>query len=204
MARWTNEVTTPEALALLYGSVGAASLHKEVSTIAPVYRALIEASPFLILASCGPGGLDASPRGDAPGFVHVEDDKTLLIPDRRGNNRIDSLRNIVGDPRVALLFLIPGRAETLRVNGRATIVADPGLLARFAVGGKPPCSVLAVEVDTVFFQCGRAVLRSHLWDAPAANGLPSAGDMLAALSAGAIDGKAYDADLPARQQSTLY
>ena len=204
MARWTHTVTTQQELALLFGSVGAASLQKEVLTVHPCYRALIEASPFFVLATSGPDGLDASPRGDLPGFVVVEDEKTLLIPDRRGNNRIDSLHNLVADPRVALLFLIPGRAETLRVNGRASIVLDAPLLERFAVDGKRPACVLAVDVETMFFQCGRAILRSHLWDATPAAGLPTAGEMLAALSAGAIDGEAYDRDLPERQRSTLY
>jgi len=205
MARWAHTVGTEAELASLFGSVGAASLHKEVPYVHPCYRDLIQASPFVVLATSGPGGLDASPRGDAPGFVIVEDEKTLLLPDRRGNNRIDSLRNIVADPRVALLFLIPGRAETLRVNGRATIVTDSALLARFAVDGKQPNCVLAVEVETVYFQCGRAILRSHLWDAPAPGAaLPSAGQILAALSANAIDGAAYDQALPARQRATLY
>lgn len=202
MARWTHTVTTQQELALLFGSVGAASLQKEVPTVHPCYRALIEASPFFVLATSGPDGLDASPRGDAPGFVVVEDERTLLIPDRRGNNRIDSLRNLVADPRVALLFLIPGRAETLRVNGRASIVLDPDLLERFEVDGKRPNCVLAVEVETVFFQCGRAILRSHLWDAAPVAGLPSPGQMLAALAD--IDGDAYDRDLPERQRSSLY
>jgi hypothetical protein len=207
MARWTDTVTTHEELALLFGSVAPASLHKEVSTIPACYRALIEASPFFVLATSGPGGLDASPRGDAPGFVVVEDERTLLIPDRRGNNRIDSLRNIVSDPRVALLFLVPGRGETLRVNGRAQIVTDASLRARFAVEGKLPACVLAVTVETMFFQCARAVLRSRLWDPAAldrAQGLPSAGQMLAALAEGGFDGEAYDKALPERQRCSLY
>jgi PPOX class probable FMN-dependent enzyme len=205
MARWTSTVTTAEELALLFDSVGAASLQKEVSYIHPGYRALIAASPFVVLATSGPDGMDASPRGDAPGFVAVEDDHTLLLPERRGNNRIDSLRNIVADPRVALLFLIPGRAETLRVNGHAAIVTDAALLERFAVDGKRPKCVLAITVETVFFQCGRAILRSHLWDAASPDAaLPSAGQLLAALSGDAIDGAAYDRDLPARQRTTLY
>lgn len=207
MARWSHTVTTPDELALLFGSVAPASLQKEVPTIAPCYRALIEASPFCVLATSGPDGLDASPRGDAPGFVVVEDEHTLLLPDRRGNNRIDSLKNIVSDPRVALLFLIPGRGETLRVNGRAEIVLDVSLRERFAVGGKLPNCVLAVTVEAVFFQCARAVLRSRLWEpaAPdAAPALPSAGQILAALSNGDVDGAAYDLALPARQRTTLY
>src|SRR5690606_35579931 len=132
--------------------------------VVPVYRALIEAAPFAVLATNGPDGLDCSPRGDGPGFVDVRDETTLLLPDRRGNNRIDSLRNIVHDPRVALLFLIPGMGETLRVNGRASISVDPDLLARFAVSERAPRTVLIISVDTVFFQCSRAILRSHLWN----------------------------------------
>lgn len=206
MARWSRTVTTQEELALLFGSAAPASLHKEVPFIPACYRALIEASPFCVLATGGPGGLDASPRGDAPGFVVVEDEQTLLLPDRRGNNRVDSLRNIVADPRVALLFLIPGRGETLRVNGRAEIVLDAALLERFAVDGKRPSCVLAVTVEAVFFQCARAVLRARLWDRAAAGGpdLPSAGQMLAALTGGDFDGAAYDRDLPQRQRTTLY
>jgi len=205
MARWTHTVTTEQELALLYGSVGAASLQKEVPSMHPLYQALIAASPFCVLATSGPGGLDASPRGDAPGFVVVEDAHTLLLPDRRGNNRVDSLRNILTDPRVALLFFIPGRADTLRVNGRATIVTEPALLARFGVNGKLPHCVLAVDVETVFFQCGRAILRSHLWDGRQADAtLPTVGQILAALSADAIDGTAYDQALPARQRDSLY
>ena len=204
MQRWAHTVGSEDELALLFDAPAAASLHKETSFVHPLYRALIEASPFFALATSGPGGLDVSPRGDAPGFVVVEDANTLLLPERRGNNRIDSLRNIVADPRVALLFLIPGRGETLRVNGRATIVADPALLDRFLVDGKRPKCVLAVEVETVFFQCARAVIRSTLWDAPAPPLLPSAGQILAALSGEAIDGAAYDRDLPERQRKTLY
>jgi PPOX class probable FMN-dependent enzyme len=199
-------VTTPEQLAALYGAVGEASVRKEVPFVHPLYRALIAASPFAVLATCGPGGLDVSPRGDAPGFVTVEDERTLLLPDRRGNNRIDSLQNLVADPRLALLFLIPGVGETLRVNGTARISTDPALLARFAVDGKAPTCVLVIAVETVFFQCARALRRSRLWQragepAPA---VPSAGTILAALTDAGIDGAAYDRELPARQRATLY
>jgi uncharacterized protein len=207
MTRWAHTVGSEQELALLFDVPAATSITKETSFVHPVYRALIEASPFFALATSGPGGLDVSPRGDAPGFVVVEDDKTLLLPERRGNNRIDSLRNIVHDPRVALLFLIPGRGETLRVNGRAAIVVDPALLARFAVDGKPPKCVLAVDVETVFFQCARAILRSQLWAPEPAQrelALPSAGQMLAALSRDNFDGAAYDEALPQRQRDTLY
>jgi PPOX class probable FMN-dependent enzyme len=203
----SHTITSISALEALFETPATASVAKEISFIGPHYRALIEASPFFMLATSGPGGLDASPRGDAPGFVVIEDDSTLLIPERRGNNRIDSLRNIVADPRVALLFLIPGHGETLRVNGRASIVVAPELLARFLVDGKPPKCVLAVKVESAFFQCARAILRSHLWDAASSqrdSELPSAGTILAALSGNAIDGAQYDRQLPERQRATLY
>src|SRR5438270_6289329 len=136
-----------------------ASVLKEVDQITVEYKALIEASPFAVLATSGPEGLDCSPRGDAAGFVKVLDSRTLALPDRRGNNRIDSLRNIVRDPRVALLFLIPGSGTTFRVNGRAVISADPDLLAAFAVKGQAPRTVLLVTVETAYFQCARAIVR---------------------------------------------
>jgi PPOX class probable FMN-dependent enzyme len=200
-------ITSPGALDDLFDAPAAASIAKEVAVIHPHYRALIEASPFCVLTTSGMEGLDASPRGDAPGFVVVEDETTLLIPERRGNNRIDSLRNIVADPRVALLFLIPGHGETLRVNGRASIVIAPELLTRFAVDGKAPKCVLAVKVESAYFQCARAILRSRLWDAASAQRetrLPSAGAIVAALSGNAIDGEKYDRELPERQRTTLY
>ena len=194
-------------LEALYGEPAAPSLAKEVPALTPGYRRLIEASPFLILATSGPGGLDASPRGDGPGFVRVADERTLLIPDRRGNNRIDSLRNILADPRVGLLFLVPGMNETLRVNGRATIDADRDLCDSFAVDGKAPRSVLVVAIDSVFFQCARALLRSRLWD-PAAQvpraALPSVGTLLAEASAGREGGEAYEQSLAERLPKTLY
>ncbi|GAB3071764.1 pyridoxamine 5'-phosphate oxidase family protein [Bordetella muralis] len=200
-------ITDLDALQTLYGQPAGASLIKEVDHVHPHYRAFIEAAPFAILATSGPAGLDASPRGDPAGFVTVADDKTLLIPDRRGNNRIDSLRNILADPRVALLFLVPGVGETLRVNGRASISTDPGLLARFSMNDKPPRSVLVIHVETVFFQCSRAILRSQLWD-PAKqvdrSSLPSVGRMLADISAGTFDGVTYDRELPERVRNTLY
>jgi hypothetical protein len=202
-----HAITTLAQLESFFGQVGESSTKKEVSFVHPHYRALIEASPFAVLATAGPDGLDASPRGDPPGFVLVQDDKTLLIPERRGNNRVDSLRNIVTDPRVALLFLIPGVGETLRVNGRASITTAPEAMARFAVQGQLPKCVIVVKVDTVFFQCARAIHRSGLWQAPAADArtkVPSPGAILASLTNAAIDGEKYDRELPARQRATLY
>ena len=202
-----HAIRTPEQLAQLLGEVSEAAVRKEVSFIHPCYRALIEASPFAVLATSGPEGLDASPRGDPPGFIVVEDEKTLLLPERRGNNRADSLRNILADPRVALLFLIPGVGEMLRVTGWASLTADPALLERFAVEGRLPRCVIAVSVESVFFQCARAVQRSGLWQPTspeAKRNVPSPGTMLAALTDSRIDGESYDRELPARLRATLY
>jgi PPOX class probable FMN-dependent enzyme len=202
-----HQVTDISTLERLYGMPQGASCYKEVDYIHPHYRALIAASPFVVLATSGPEGLDASPRGDPAGFVMVDDEKTLLIPDRRGNNRVDSLRNIIADPRVALLFLIPGAGETLRVNGRAVISIAPELLDRFSADGKTPRSVLVVRVESAYFQCARAIMRSNLWD-PARHvdrgSLPSVGTILADLSQSRIDGLDYDRDLPDRLKTTLY
>jgi uncharacterized protein len=195
------------ALERLYGLPAGASVEKEVTYIHPHYRRMIEVSPFVVLATSGPGGLDTSPRGDPAGFITVEDEKTLLIPDRRGNNRVDSLRNIVADPRVALLFLIPGVGETLRVNGRAVISTAPSLLARFEMDGKLPRSVIVVNVETVFFQCSRAIWRSQLWDASThidRKALPSLGRMIADLSDSRIEAKTYDEGLYERLKASLY
>lgn len=200
-----HAITSLPQLEALFGAVAGPSLQKEVNYLHPAYQALIQASPFAVLATSGPGGLDASPRGDPPGFVAIQDDKTLLLPERRGNNRIDSLRNLLADPRVALLFLVPGAGETLRVNGRARITAAPEMLQRFAMEGKLPHCVIVIEVESVFFQCARAIQRSKLWQAaPGRPDVPTPGAMLQALTAAAIDGDIYDRELPARQKSTLY
>ena len=202
-----GEVRTLAALEALFAPVAEPARRKEVAYLPPVYQAMIRASPFCVLATAGADGFDASPCGDAPGFVAVHDAHTLRIPERRGNNRVDSLRNIVQDPRVALLFLIPGRGETLRVNGRARILTGPTVLAPFAVAERLPTCVIEVHVEAAFFQCARAVQRGRLWQPLSPEVLatvPSAGTILAALTAGDIDGAAYDAELPARQQATLY
>jgi len=207
MAETPHVIADLATLDRLYGAPSEASIVKEVDHVHPVYRKLIEASPFAVLATSGPGGLDASPRGDGPGFVAVEDEKTLLMPDRRGNNRTDSIRNIIEDPRVALLFLVPGIGETLRVNGRAVVSVDPALLRRFAVEGKEPRSVLVIAVETVYFQCSRAVVRADLWNPEkhaSRAALPSTGAILAALSDARIGGESYDRALPERLKSTLY
>ena len=180
---------------------------KEVNHITSAYRTLIEASPFCAVATVGPGGLDCSPRGDPKGFVRVVDEKTVIVPDRRGNNRIDSLRNLVADPRIALLFLIPGVSETLRVMGRATISTDPELCASFTMQGKAPRCVLVIAVEQVFFQCAKAIVRSKLWD-PASrverSTLPTAGKILAEISGGKMGGDEHDRLAPERMRATIY
>ncbi|MBL8077319.1 MAG: pyridoxamine 5'-phosphate oxidase family protein [Anaerolineales bacterium] len=191
----------------LFDQVGEVSIKKEVSYLHPSYQAMISASPFVILATVGPDGLDVSPRGDPPGFVHIKDEHTLWLPERRGNNRIDSLRNIIADSRVALFFLIPGNGETLRVNGRARICIDPQLLQRFAMQDKLPKCVLEISVDTVFFQCARAIQRSKLWkgiSGEVGKSVPTPGAILQALTNSEVDGATYDRELPGRQKSTLY
>jgi hypothetical protein len=201
------EITSVEQLEALYEQPGEASLVKEADRITPLYRRLIEASPFMALATVGPDGLDCSPRGELGGVVHIEDERTLLLPDRRGNNRIDSLRNVVRDPRVGLLFLIPGSGSTLRVNGRARLSAEAALLARFAVDGKPPRTVMAITVEQVFFQCARAIVRADLWNPqhhadPKA--LPTPGQILAGMSEARVGGEAYDREWPARARRSLW
>lgn len=194
------------ALKALYGEPGEASIIKEVPALTPEYRAMIEASPFCILATCGADGLDATPRGDPAGFVDVVDEKTLVMPDRRGNNRLDSLINVVRDPRVGLLFLVPGVNETLRVNGRARITADAARLERYAMEGKAPRTALVITIDTVYFQCSRALHRSRLWDPSlhrVRSDLPTPGQMLKGAKSSLV-AEDYDKGLDERLRTTLY
>lgn len=200
-------IETIAELEALYGTPGPASLEKVADHITSDYARIIEASPFLALATVGPEGLDCSPRGDSHGLVRIHDARTLLLPDRRGNDRIDSLRNIIRDPRVALMFLVPGSGNALRVNGRAGISAEPGLLASFEVEGKRPRSVTVISVVEVYFQCARAIIRAGLWDAAAqerAKGLPTPGRILAGMTAGAVGGEAYDREWPERAAASMW
>ena len=200
-------ITSIAALEALYGAPGPSSVVKVATLITPDYARIIEAAPFLALATVGPEGLDCSPRGDAHGLVRIQDETTLLLPDRRGNDRIDSLRNIIRDPRVALMFLVPGSGNALRINGRATITADAALLASFAVDGSAPRSVTVINVGEVYFQCARAIIRARLWD-PAAQaaavGLPTPGRILAGMTAGAVGGDDYDQQWPGRARKSMY
>jgi PPOX class probable FMN-dependent enzyme len=202
-----SRIASIEQLEAIYGQPMETSLVKEVDTLTPEYRRLIEASPFVALASAGPEGLDCSPRGDLPGFVRVADERTLLLPDRAGNNRIDTLRNILRDPRVALLFLIPGAGTTLRINGRAHLSIAPDLLAAFEMEGKRPRSVTVIEIDRIYFQCARAIVRSQLWDSQKhvdPKTLPTPGKILAALTNQRIGGDTYDRDWPERAKKSLW
>jgi PPOX class probable FMN-dependent enzyme len=200
-------IKTVEQLEAIYGAPAETSLVKEADHITPEYARYIEASPFAILGTTGPGGLDCSPRGDKPGFVRIADPRTLMLPDRRGNNRVDSLRNIIVDPRVALLFLVPGLGVTLRVNGTAQISVEPSLLDSFIMEGKPPRSVMVMAVQSVYFQCARAVIRSDLWNPEThvdPKALPSVGQMLAAITNARVGGAEYDKTWQQRATETLW
>lgn len=198
-------VSSTAELDRLYGDVVPAAVLKELDHVSDDYRRFVEVSPFVVLATSGPEGLDCSPRGDPAGFVRVPDPRTVMIPDRRGNNRVDSLRNIVRDPRVALLFLIPGIDRTLRINGTAVLDTDDALCASFAMGTKAPTCVIVITVQAVYTQCPKALIRAHLWD-PATHvepdALPSSGAILQRI--GDFDGAAYDAGAPARLAKTIY
>ena len=207
MAFTDHLVTTMDQLEAMYGEVHPPARVKEIDHVNADYRAFIEKAPFFALATSGPDGLDCSPRGDPAGFVRVHDEKTLMIPDRRGNNRIDSLRNLIADPRIALLFLIPGCGETIRVNGRAQICTDPELCRSFTMEGKTPRCVLVVTVERCYFQCPKAIVRSKLWD-PASKvdraSLPTSGTILTGISGGKIGGPEHDRAYPQRLKETIY
>jgi uncharacterized protein len=200
-------IATIDQLEAIYGQPNEASTVKVADRITPQYRVLIDKSPFAALATCGPEGLDCSPRGDLPGFVRVHDETTLMMPDRRGNNRVDSLRNIVRDPRIALLFLIPGSGSALRVNGRARVSADADLLASFKVDGKAPRTVIVMTVDEIYFQCARAIVRSDLWNPDRRvdpKSLPTPGQILAEMSENRVGGEDYDRAWPERARQTMW
>lgn len=203
----STTIDTLDQLQALYGEAHERSLRKEITYLSEPYQALVAASPFVVLATHGPDGLDCSPRGDAPGFVRVLDERTLLLPDRPGNNRIDSLRNIINDPHVALLFLIPGVGESFRVNGRASISLEPQLLELCTAHGKLPRSVLRISIDTCYFQCSKAAVRSGLWNSERhveRASLPSAGDLLKAVMDPSFDVQAYERELQERLKTRLY
>ena len=196
-----------EALEAIYGQPHERAVRKQIDFLNEDYQAMVRLSPLLVVSSVGVDGLDNSPRGDTPGFVRIIDERTLALPDRPGNNRIDTLRNVLHDPRVSLLFIIPGIGETLRVNGTATISADPELLESFAVNGKPARTVLLVNVEAAFFHCAKAFVRSDAWNPEShvpRSALPSAGAFHKRLNDGQFDAETYDREAPARVQNSLY
>ena len=200
-------ISSIEELNTIYGAgLSPASVTKVTKQLTPLYREMIEISPFAALATVGPEGLDCSPRGDLGGVVRVIDDETLHLPDWRGNNRVDSLSNIVRDPRLALMFLIPGSNTTMRINGTAVLSVDPGLTESFEVDGKHPRSVIVVTIGEVYFQCARAVMRAQLWNPdrfldPAS--LPTPGTLLKAAKAD-FDRDTYDREWPERAAKTMW
>ncbi len=178
-------VTSREQLLSLYGPVPVRAAGKVHAALDVHDRASVAASPFLVLATTAPDGLlDCSPRGDLPGFVHVLDDGRMVLPDRPGNNRVDSLLNVVADPRASLILLVPGVTHTLRVNGTAVVTTDPEVLALGAVRGRLPRTALVLTPVEVMYQCGRALVRSRLWEQPDVPDLPSLDVVLADQVAG--------------------
>jgi len=204
--RAMNFIQTQEQLHALFGAPSVNALRKETDHLHPIYQRWIQASGFAVLATSGPSGLDTSPRGDPLPLVRIIDEKTLVLPERKGNNRIDSLRNILHDPRVSLIFLVPGVDETLRVNGSARITADSELMHSLAVNGKAPTCAVWIHVEQVFFQCGKSMMRSGLWQQRPAQAPepPSAGEIFAALSSGEVDPKQYDQEKPQRLREGMY
>lgn len=198
-------IATLDDLHSHYGTPGQAATVKVTPALTPAYRAWIERSRFCVLSTVGPGGTDGSPRGDDGPVVRVLDAATLALPDWKGNERIDSLRNIVRDGRVSLMFLIPGSNNALRVNGTARLTADEGLRDSFAHEGKTPRTVILIAIAEVYSQCARALIRSALWTGgDQSAGLPSVGDMLREITAGGVDGAAYDRDWPGRAAATMW
>jgi PPOX class probable FMN-dependent enzyme len=200
-----HAVTTLEQLGAIYDPPRELVLKKVTDRLQPPTLGFIGLSPFCLLSTVGANGVHCTPRGDAPGFVAALDDRTLALPDRRGNNRLDALRDIIENPAVALLFLVPGCGEALRVNGTARITADPALRERFIAQGKAPATVLLVSVREVYMQCAKSIMRSRLWDGrKRPEGLPSMGELLAAHTAGAVEPASYDREAPQRLADTMY
>lgn len=197
-------VRSEKELETIYSGVSDASLVKEIDFLSAGYQAFVTHSPFVILSTVGPEGTDASPRGDKAGFVRIETPRTLLMPDRRGNNRIDSLRNIVRDPRCSFMFMVPGNGNVLRVNGRAEIDIDEALCTSFEMEGKAPRSVIRLHIEKAYFQCARAIMRAELWNAHTAPELPTPGQMMKEITEGAFDGDSYDKEWPERAKTSMW
>lgn len=198
-------IETLEELHALYGIPSAPATRKVATQMIPVYRRWILKSRFCVLTTVGPEGTDGSPRGDDGPVVTEINERTLAMPDWRGNQRLDSLRNIVRDPRVSLMFMIPGTANVVRVNGRAKVTADADMRARFERKGIQPTSVILITIEEIYFQCARALMRSRLWTAgDESEGLPTPGDMLKEVTEGQVGGEAYDTEWPERAKKTMW
>jgi len=194
-----------EELHALYGRPGAAALRKVAAKLTPEYREWILRSRFCVLSTVGPDGSDGTPRGDDGPVIVELDEHTLAMPDWRGNNRIDSLRNIVCDPRVSLMFMIAGSNNVVRVNGCARVCCDPDMLIRFEQKGQNPRSVIVVRINEIYSQCARALIRSGLWSmGDQSEGLPTVGQILAALTDGDVGGQAYDDEWTGRAAKTMW
>lgn len=194
-----------EALEAMYGTPSGPALQKVVDHLTPAYRTWIERSRFCVISTVGPEGTDGSPRGDTGPVAVALDQHTLALPDWRGNNRMDTLRNIINDQRISLMFMVAGSNDVMRVNGRAKITCDADMLARFEVKGKHPRSVIIINLDEIYAQCARAVMRAGLWkDGDLSDGLPTFGDMLKEITAGEFDGESYDLAWDARAKETMW
>jgi PPOX class probable FMN-dependent enzyme len=194
-----------EELEAHYGVPAAAATRKVADRMTPTYRSWVARARFCVLVTVGPEGTDGSPRGDDGPVVIELDERTLALPDWAGNNRIDSLRNIVRDGRVSLMFMVPGSTNVVRVNGTAKVTADEDLRGRFERGGKLPRTVIAVRIGEVYFQCARALMRARLWTSgDESAGLPTPGEMLAEMTSGEVGGASYDAAWPARAKESMW
>ena len=199
-----QHITDIAELEALYGAPAKMTVAKATSALTPAYAAWIKRSRFCVLTTVGPEGTDGSPRGDDGPVVTIQDDRTLLMPDWRGNNRIDSLRNIVADGRVSLMFMVPGSHNVMRVNGRAVVSVDERLKANFTDKGRAPRSVIVITIEAVYSQCARALMRSRTWTSGDESvGLPTVGEMFAEIEAG-FDGDKYDTDWAARATQTMW
>ena len=197
-------ISTVEELTQAYGPVSERSLTKVARHFTPCYRKWIEASRFCVVSTIGPEGSDGSPRGDDGPVVQIADDTTLLLPDWRGNNRLDTLKNIVRDDRVSLMFMVPGSNSVVRANGRARVSADPAFVERFEQKGIRPATVIVFKLDEAYFQCAKALMRSGLWNrGDDSDGLPTAGDFLKEVQAD-FDGKTYDETYPEYAKSRMW
>lgn len=199
--KWVTDI---EALEALYGAPGQPSLRKVANQMTPLYRKWIMASRLCVLSTVGPNGTDGSPRGDDGPVVTELDVSTLAIPDWRGNNRLDSLRNIVADGRVSLMFMVPGSNTVVRVNGIAKLTDDTELCARFERKKRLPATVIVIQIAEIYTQCARALMRAETWSRDDSNGLPTAGEILSEMTDGVEGGAKYDAEWAPRAAKTMW